>query len=241
MFVFAYGLAAYLVFVATILYTVGFVANALVPRAVDGPGAAGGARAWLVDGLLLGAFALQHSLMARPAFKRRWTRLVPPVLERSTYVLLSSLLLLLLFRCWQPIPGEIWDAGRGALARGLQALQLASWVFVLASSLLLGHLELFGLKQVWLHLRRRPLPAQSFRTPLFYRWVRHPVYLGFLLAIWCTPRMSLGHLFFSAVLTLYLLVAIRFEERDLAAAFPEYEAYRARVPMLFPLPKRSHP
>jgi protein-S-isoprenylcysteine O-methyltransferase Ste14 len=238
MFVFAYGLAAYLVFVATILYTVGFVANALVPRAVDGPGAAGGARAWLLDGLLLAAFALQHSLMARPAFKRRWSRLVPPVIERSTYVLVSSLLLLLLFRSWQPIPGVIWDAGQGALARLLQALQLTGWGLVLASSLSLGHLELFGLQQAWLHLRRRPLPAQSFRSPLFYRWVRHPLYLGFLLAIWCSPHMSLGHLFFSAFLTLYLLVAIRLEERDLAALFPEYEAYRARVPMLLPLPKR---
>jgi protein-S-isoprenylcysteine O-methyltransferase Ste14 len=238
MFVFAYGVAAYVVFLLTFLYAIGFVGNWVVELTIDGaPGAAarGGLGAWVGNALLLGLFAVQHSVMARQGFKRLWTRIVPPAAERSTFVLAASLCLMLLFGRWTPIPTVVWDLGLSPLGFVLEMLSFAGWALVLLSTFQIDHLELFGLKQVFLHARGEELPPPTFRTPLFYRWVRHPIYLGFLLAFWATPRMTLGHLLFAALTTGYILLAIRLEERDLARAHWQYRGYQSRVPMLFPL------
>jgi len=238
MFVFAYGVAAYVVFLLTFLYAIGFVGNWGVSLTIDGvPGAtsSGGLAAWLVNAGLLGLFAVQHSIMARPAFKRVWTRIIPPPAERSTYVLAASLCLMLLFGRWTPIPVVIWDIGLHPLGFALEMLSFAGWALVLLSTFQIDHFELFGLKQVFLHARGEELPPPKFRVPFLYRWVRHPIYLGFLLAFWATPRMTLGHVLFAALTTGYVLVAIRLEERDLARMHWEYRGYQARVPMLFPV------
>lgn len=237
MFVFAYGVAAYVVFFLTFLYAIGFVGNWGVSLTIDGePGASGGGfGGFLVNAGLLGLFAVQHSVMARPAFKRAWTRIVPPAAERSTYVLVSSLCLMLLFGRWTPLPFAVWDLGLHPLGFALEMLSLAGWALVLLSTFQIDHFELFGLKQVFLHARGESLPPPKFRVPFLYRWVRHPIYLGFLLAFWATPRMTLGHLLFAALTTGYVLVAIRLEERDLARAHWQYRGYQSRVPMLFPV------
>ena len=232
--IFLYGAASYAVFLATFLYAIGFVANLWVPRAIDGPVQGGFAESLLVDLGLLLLFALQHSVMARPAFKRWLTRFVPEPAERSTYVLASSLALIALFAFWRPLGGEIWTLG-GTAAAAMWALCAFGWSLVLAATFLIDHFDLFGLRQVWLNLRGLPYTAIGFRSPGPYKVVRHPLYVGWLFAFWATPVMSVTHLVFAAATTAYILVAIRFEERDLLEALGEtYRNYRARVPMLVP-------
>lgn len=236
--IFIYGVVSYAVFLATFLYAVGFIGNFGVPKSIDSPREGTLLAALLVDFGLLGLFALQHSVMARPAFKRWWTNIVPQAAERSTYTLFSSLALILLFVFWQPIGGVVWHVdspvGRALLYAGCAF----GWGLVLVSTFLINHFDLFGLRQVWLNLLRKPYTPVEFRTPLPYRMVRHPLYVGWFFAFWCTPTMTVTHLVFALATAGYILIAIQLEERDLVAAYPEYEDYRRRVPMLVPFLKR---
>jgi protein-S-isoprenylcysteine O-methyltransferase Ste14 len=234
------GAAIYLIFFATFLYLIAFVGDIpVVPHTIDsGPSAPFGT-ALAVDAALIALFGLQHSVMARRGFKTAWTRIVPPVLERSGYVLASSIVLMLLFAFWRPIPHPIWDvAGPARLA--LWALFFLGWGIVLLSTFLINHFELFGLKQVWLNLTGKGEGAMRFRTPFFYRLVRHPLYSGFILAFWATPAMTVGHLVLALGMTLYILIAIGYEERDLVDTFgDEYRSYRQATGMLIPGVGRS--
>lgn len=231
---FTYGLASYAIFLATFVYAIGFVGNVAVPKSMDSGADAPLAVALAIDLGLLLVFAAQHSLMARPAFKRAWTRIVPVAIERSTYVLASSLALGLLFAEWRPIGGVVWQID-GSAALLLHTVGAAGWLTILASTFLIHHFDLFGLRQVWLHLRGHPYTPLAFRTPGPYRWVRHPLYVGWLLAFWATPTMTTAHLLFALGTTAYILGAIRLEERDLLAAHGEsYRRYREAVPMLVP-------
>lgn len=234
-----YALASYAVFLLSSLYAIGFVGNYGVPKSIDVGGPTKLSEAIVVDMLLLGAFALQHSSMARPAFKRWWAGLLPVACQRSTYVLLSSLILLLLFWQWRPIPATLWRAD-GMAAWVLTGIFWLGWIVVFASTFMIDHFDLSGLRQAFFALRDVEAPGQSFRTPLLYKIVRHPLMLGFLLAFWATPEMTAGHLLFATVNTAYILVGLQFEERDLIAAFgATYQQYRRRVPMLLPrLPAR---
>ena len=229
-----YAIMSYAVFLVSFLWALGFVGNYLVPKSIDVGGRTGLSEAVIVDLALLGLFAIQHSVMARPAFKRWWTKLIPSACERSTYVLLSSLFLLLLFWQWRPMPMPIWQVG-GSAAWVLIGLSWLGWSVVLASTFMIDHFDLSGLRQAFFALRGVEAPGQSFRTPLLYRIVRHPLMLGFLLAFWATPEMTAGHLLFATMTTAYILVGLQFEERDLVAAFgATYQQYRRRVPMLLP-------
>ncbi len=236
----AYGGIAYAIFFATFVYAMGFVGNLFVPKSIDIglPASAFGesmAMSLFIDVLLLGSFAVQHSVMARPAFKRWWTRIVPPAIERSTYVLLASLMLLLLFLEWRPIAGTVWDLAGTPAGHALAAGSAAGWLLVLVATFQIDHFELFGLKQVWRDWRGQRPVQPEFRVPVLYRHVRHPIYLGFMLAFWSAPSMSLGHLLFAAMTSAYILVGITFEERDLIAQFGErYRSYREQVGMLLP-------
>lgn len=232
----AYGAVSYVVFLASFLYAIGFVGNRFVPKTLDGGTPGPALAALIVDALLLGAFALPHSLMARPGFKRWWTRFVPQSVERSTYVLISSLLLLLLFWGWRPIPGVVWSVENRLGIAALETLFWSGWALALCATFAIDHFDLFGLRHVWLRFRGVEYSAVPFGRPLLYRLVRHPLLLGFLIAFWSTPTMTLGHLLFSIATTGYMLVGIVLEERDLLAAHgADYARYRAEVPMLLPL------
>lgn len=239
---FAYGVACYLIFLGTFLYAIGFIGNFGVPTTLDGPASGSLTAALAVNAGLLGLFAVQHSVMARGWFKRRWTRIVPWPIERSTYVLLSSAALILLFAAWRPMGVEIWSVESRAAVVTLYALFATGWLLVLVSTFLIDHFDLFGLRQVWLHLRGKPYTPHAFVTPGPYRLVRHPLYVGWLLVFWMAPTMTLAHLVFSIATTAYILVAIQFEEKDLVREHGEaYEAYRRRVRMLLPIPARGGP
>jgi methanethiol S-methyltransferase len=234
-FAFAYGVACYAVFFATLLYAIGFLGNFVVPKSIDSGPQGSMTMALIVDGGLLALFALQHSIMARPWFKRAWTRMVPEPVERSTYVLFSSLALLFMFWQWRPMGGVIWDVGEGIARTILLGLYAKGLLVVLLSTFLINHFDLFGLRQVWLYLVNRPYTHLEFRTPFFYRFVRHPLYVGWLLTFWSAPVMTVAHLFFAIMTTGYILVAIRFEEADLVAMHgARYQRYRRQVPMLMP-------
>jgi methanethiol S-methyltransferase len=232
---FLFGAVAYLVFGGTFLYAIGFVAGMVVPKDIDGGTVVPAVEALLINVWLMSLFAVQHSVMARKPFKRWWTQFVPHSVERSVYVLFSSLVLILLFWQWRPMPAVVWQVADPAAATALMALSFAGWLLVLSSTFLINHFELFGLHQVITNLTGRKVPEQRFRTPLFYKVVRHPLYLGFIVAFWATPVMTVGHLLFAAVTTAYIFVGIFLEERDLVAQFGEqYKRYRAQVGMLIP-------
>ena len=231
---FLYGVIAYGAFLVSFTYAVAFIGDFWVPKTIDSgtPGPLGPALA--IDVLLLGAFAVQHSVMARPWFKRGWTKFVPHSVERSTYVLLSSLLLLLLYWQWRPIEGTLWKVeGAGSVA--LWVLCATGWLIALITTFLISHFDLFGLRQVYLRLLGKPYTSVEFKTVAFYKYVRHPLMFGFLIAFWATPHMTLNRLLFAAATTGYIFIALFFEERDLAAAHgASYERYRAEVPMILP-------
>jgi methanethiol S-methyltransferase len=232
---FLYGIAAYLAFLVTVLYAIGFVMGVAVPKSIDTGTEAPAAEAVIVNLLLMALFAVQHSVMARQGFKAWWTQYVPKPVERSTYVLLASLSLLLLFWQWRPLPAIVWDIRDPEWAVTMVTLSFAGWVLVFTSTFLINHFELFGLHQVTNHLVDKELSPPRFRTPLFYKFVRHPLYLGFIIAFWAAPTMTVGHLLFAVVTTLYILLGITLEERDLIALFgDEYRRYKQRVGMLIP-------
>jgi protein-S-isoprenylcysteine O-methyltransferase Ste14 len=236
---FVYGITAYVIFFVTFLYAIGFVANLFVPKSIDSGEIAPFNQALLVNALVLGLFAIQHSVMARPGFKRWWTRIVPKPVERSTYVLLASLTLVVLFWQWRAMTDVIWNVENTFGHYLLWAMFLLGWVIVLVGTTLINHSDLFGLRQVYLYSRGEKYEELGFRTPFLYKIVRHPIMLGFIIAFWATPRMTVGHLMFAIGTTAYILVAIQLEERDIVDAHgATYEEYRKQVAMILPIPKR---
>jgi protein-S-isoprenylcysteine O-methyltransferase Ste14 len=230
-----YGAACYGIFFVTFLYLIGFVGNLVVPKSIDSGTAGGVASALVVNTLLLALFGVQHSVMARPGFKAVWTRIVPKAVERSTYVLASSLVLILLVVAWQPLPQAVWDVRSEPGRTALWAGYFLGYGVVLYSTLLIDHFDLFGLRQVVLYFRRRAYSEKSFVTPSLYRFIRHPLYVGWFVTFWVTPTMSVGHLFYAAAMTGYILIAIRYEERDLADLLGEpYRRWHARTPAFVP-------
>jgi protein-S-isoprenylcysteine O-methyltransferase Ste14 len=238
---FIYGAVSYVIFFGTFLYAIGFIGNFAVPKSMDSPAEGPWLTALLIDLGLLALFAVQHSVMARPAFKRVWTRLVPATVERSTYVLASSLALILLFWQWRPLGGVVWDVQNEIGVALLYAGFAFGWALVLVTTFAISHFDLFGLRQVWRHLLGKPQQDLEFVMPVPYRIVRHPLYVGWFFAFWCTPTMTITHLVFAIMTTAYILIAIQFEERDLMTAHPEYAEYRRHVPMLLPLPRPRAP
>ena len=237
--IFAYGLASYVVFLGTFLYVIGFVGNVLVPKSIDAEPVMPFVPALLIDLALLAVFAVQHSLMARPFFKRWITRYIPEEAERSTYVLAASLALILLVRFWQPLGGVVWQAEHPGTIAVIYGVFAMGWLLVLISTFLINHFDLFGLRQSWLALRGIPYRPVTFRQPWLYRQVRHPLYVGFFIALWATPTMTVTHLVFAAMASAYIVVGTLLEERDLKAAHPEYADYARRVPRYIPGLKRS--
>lgn len=236
---FVYGVVSYLIFFVTFLYAIGFVGNLIVPKSIDSGPAVPLIEALLIDAVLLAVFALQHSVMARPRFKKWWTKFVPPPIERSTYVLLASLALILLFWQWRPIPTVVWHVANAFVAYLLVAIFFLGWATVLIGTSLINHFDLFGLRQVYLYQRGAEYTELGFRTPFLYKIVRHPIMLGFIMAFWATPHMTLGHLVFTIATTAYILIAIQLEERDIVSVHgTAYEDYRKQVSMLLPIPKR---
>lgn len=230
-----YAFAAYALFLAAFLYAIGFVGNLLVPKSIDSGAVDAPRMALLIDVILLGAFAIPHSVMARPAFKRWWTGFVPPAIERSTYVLVSSLLLCVLYRYWQPLPELVWHVEATIPAMALTGVFWLGWLIVLLSTFMISHFELFGLSQALRSHAESRAHSPVLVTRFLYRFVRHPIMLGFILAFWATPRMTVGHLLFAAMTTAYIVVGVLLEERDLVALFGRtYVDYRKRVPMLIP-------
>ena len=237
---FFYGLACYALFFVTFLYAIGFVMDLAVPKTIDSGTVVPLAQALIVNMLLMAVFAVQHSVMARRQFKAWWTQFVPPQVERSTYVLLASLALVLLFWQWRPMPVPVWQIADPYLAMAVTVLSFVGWMIVLTSTFLINHFELFGLQQVVNNLAGRSASAARFRTPLYYKFVRHPLYLGFIIAFWAAPTMTVGRLLFAAVTTAYIFVGIVLEERDLVELFgDEYRRYRQRVSMLVPWRKSA--
>jgi methanethiol S-methyltransferase len=237
---FLYGLAAYLVFFFTFLYAIGFVSGLVVPKSIDTGQVVPLTEALVVNILLMSLFALQHSVMARRRFKEWWTQYVPKPVERSTYVLFASNALVLLFWQWRPIPTVVWQLSDPTLAAAIMGLSFVGWLLVLTSTFLINHFELFGLHQVANNLAGRPMPAIRFKTPVLYKLVRHPIYLGFIIAFWAAPIMTIGHLLFALVTTAYIFVGIFLEERDLVEVFgDEYRRYRERVAMLVPYRRKA--
>jgi protein-S-isoprenylcysteine O-methyltransferase Ste14 len=235
-----YGIAAYLLFLVVFLYSIGFVGNWLVPKSIDSGAEGGLVPSLLINAILLGVFAVQHSVMARPGFKRWWTQMVPESIERSTYVLLSSLALALMFWQWQPLPDVVWDVKNSAGTLVLCGLFWVGWLIVLTSTFLINHFDLFGLRQVYLNLRSEKYTGVDFKILGLYKLVRHPIMLGFVIAFWATPRMTVGHLVFSVATTIYILIALQLEERDLVTYHGDaYNQYKKQVSMLLPLPRRK--
>jgi protein-S-isoprenylcysteine O-methyltransferase Ste14 len=235
-----YGIAAYFLFLVVFLYAIGFVGNWLVPKSIDSGVEGDIIPSLLINAVLLGIFAVQHSVMARPGFKRWWMQIVPQPIERSTYVLLSSLALVLLFWGWQPLQGVIWDVKNSSGALVLWALFWLGWLIVLTSTFMINHFDLFGLRQVYLNFRSEKYSHVGFKVLGLYKLVRHPIMLGFVVAFWATPQMTVGHLVFSVATTLYILIALQLEERDLITYLGDaYKQYKKQVPMLLPWPRRK--
>jgi len=231
---FVYGAACYVIFLVTFLYAVGFLGNFGVPKSIDSGRTTALGEALAVNAALLGLFAMQHSLMARQWFKKAWTRIVPVSVERSTYVLFSSAALLLLFWKWEPMGGVIWSVENSFRRMALWALFAGGWMLVLLATCLIDHFELFGMRQVWCNLLGREYKPTGFRTPWLYRYVRHPLYVGWLMVFWSAPRMTVAHLVFAVATTAYIFAAIQLEEQDLLRMHKEYSAYRREVPMIVP-------
>lgn len=232
--VLTYGVICYALFFATFLYAIGFIGNLIVPKSIDSVPSVSLSTALFINTLLLAVFAVQHSLMARPFFKRAWTKIVPEPTERSTYVLFSSLALILLFALWEPMGGVIWDVQSTSAEVALYAGYAFGWLLVLVSTFAIDHFDLFGLRQTWRYARGVEYQPPVFKQPVLYRIVRHPLYVGWIVVMWSTPTMTVAHLFFALVSTIYMLIAIQLEERDLGNAHPEYRDYKRRVPMLIP-------
>lgn len=238
---FMFGIISYLIFFATFLYAVGFVQNLVVPKSIDSGFQGGTGSAWLINILLLSLFAVQHSVMARQGFKRNWTKIIPKPIERSMYVLLSSIALILLYSYWRPITITVWNVQNSFLYSSITVVYFLGWFILLFGTFLINHFNLFGLQQVYLNLKKKELEPPKFVKPLFYKVVRHPLMLGFIIAFWATPKMTLGHLLFSFATTGYILIAIQFEEHDLVKFHgDDYKQYQQEVSMIIPLPPKQN-